>query len=150
MNYLSAIFSEALRLHPPVPTDGKEAVVDDVFPSGLKIRAGDSAVYLPFVMGRHPDLWENPLIFDPKRWLDPQGKFRQDSPFRYPVFQAGPRQCLGKDFAYTEAKVMLVLLLQKYDIRIAVDPSTLKESQGLTMAILGGLPVYVTPYQYSK
>ena len=62
--------------------------------------------------------------------------------FLSPLFSltAGPRQCLGKDFAYTEAKVMLVMLLQKYDIHLSVDPSTLKESVGLTMSIKGKSP----------
>ncbi len=37
------------------------------------IQPGDAAVYLPFVMGRHPAIWDEPLVFNPKRWLDPQG-----------------------------------------------------------------------------
>ena len=36
-------------------------------------------------MGRDPDLWDNPLDFDPKRWIP----FKQPDPYKFPVFQAG-------------------------------------------------------------
>ena len=54
---------------------------------------------------------------------------------------AGPRQCLGMDFAYLEAKLMIVMLLQKFNLQLAIDPSEVKESIGLTMCAATGIPV---------
>ena len=88
MPYLHSIFSEALRLNPPVPTDGKTVRKDDVLPSGLKIKGGEMAAFMPFAMGRHPELWgEDALEFIPERWLDGEGKFKRESPFKFSVFQ---------------------------------------------------------------
>eukprot|EP00008_Paramoeba_atlantica_P009546 CAMPEP_0201493912 /NCGR_PEP_ID=MMETSP0151_2-20130828/43244_1 /ASSEMBLY_ACC=CAM_ASM_000257 /TAXON_ID=200890 /ORGANISM="Paramoeba atlantica, Strain 621/1 / CCAP 1560/9" /LENGTH=442 /DNA_ID=CAMNT_0047881761 /DNA_START=444 /DNA_END=1769 /DNA_ORIENTATION=- len=110
MHYLHAVFSEALRIHPPVPFDGKFALADDVLPSGLKIRGGDATAFVPYTMGRSPLLWDDPLEMKPERWLK-DGVFQRASPFKFSVFQAGPRQCLGVDFAYLEAKLMLAVFL---------------------------------------
>jgi len=143
MSYLHATFSEALRLNPPVPADGKTARDHDVLPSGFEVEPGCMLSYLPFAMGRLPELWENPLEFRPERWLDEQGKFRRESLFKFCVFQAGPRQCLGMDFAYLEAKLILAMILQKYTISLTQPPEKHRESEGLTMSIADGLPVRV-------
>jgi cytochrome P450 len=86
MVYLHAIFSEAIRLHPPVPSDGKTAREDDVLPSGTVVKAGYMVSFMPYSMGRLPDLWENPLEFRPERWIDEDGKFRRESLYKVFLF----------------------------------------------------------------
>merc|ERR1712118_438280 len=137
MKYLHSIFTESLRLNPPVPTDGKTVRRDDTLPSGLKVRSGDMAAFMPFSIGR--TLWEEPLAFKPERWLDGEGNFQRESPFKFAVFQAGPRQCLGIDFAYLEAKLILVMILQRYNLTLTKPAEEHIEGEGLTMAIAGGL-----------
>eukprot|EP00009_Paramoeba_aestuarina_P004915 CAMPEP_0201513646 /NCGR_PEP_ID=MMETSP0161_2-20130828/5662_1 /ASSEMBLY_ACC=CAM_ASM_000251 /TAXON_ID=180227 /ORGANISM="Neoparamoeba aestuarina, Strain SoJaBio B1-5/56/2" /LENGTH=426 /DNA_ID=CAMNT_0047909947 /DNA_START=631 /DNA_END=1911 /DNA_ORIENTATION=+ len=144
MPYLHAIFSEALRLNPPVPADGKTVKKDDVLPSGLKLKAGEMCAFMPYCMGRHPALWgENAEEFLPERWIDGEGKFKRESPFKFSVFQAGPRQCLGIDFAYLEAKLILAMILQRFNLTMVDDPAKTVEGEGLTMSIQGGLKVMV-------
>ena len=46
------------------------------------------AAFMPFAMGRLPELWgTNAADFVPERWLDKEGKFKRESPFKYTVFQ---------------------------------------------------------------
>lgn len=69
MPYLKAVLSEVLRLHPSVPIDIKQANSDDVLPGGVKIKAGEGFMLMPFAMGRDPKLWAEPTRFDPRRFL---------------------------------------------------------------------------------
>ena len=65
-------------------------------------------------MGRLPALWgEDAATFRPERWLK-EGVFERVSQYKYPVFNAGFRLCLGMDMALLEIKAMLALLLTKY------------------------------------
>ena len=45
-----------------------------------------------YVIGRDPQLYKDPLVFRPERWIP----FEQPPPHEFPVFQAGPRICLGR------------------------------------------------------
>ena len=87
MHYLHAIVTESLRLYPPVAIDPKVAAKSDVMPSGAHVQEGMWVNYMPFAMGRNEKYYENPLSFNPERWMDEDGKCIRYSPFRFPVFQ---------------------------------------------------------------
>ena len=61
--YLNGCVYEALRLHPPVPFDPKQAQRDVVLPDGRKIYKGAIVAYLPYVTGRDETVYENPEEF---------------------------------------------------------------------------------------
>eukprot|EP00656_Telonema_subtile_P025637 TRINITY_DN2767_c0_g1_i4.p1 TRINITY_DN2767_c0_g1~~TRINITY_DN2767_c0_g1_i4.p1 ORF type:complete len:130 (+),score=34.78 TRINITY_DN2767_c0_g1_i4:177-566(+) len=128
--------------------DGKIAAQDDTFPDGTRIRAGASVSYAPYIMGRDPELYPNPEQFRPERWLL-DGKFKAPSQFEYPVFQAGPRLCLGMNFALMEATVATTKLLQSFDFELASpdDESLIPDTGKLTMSIKGPLNMHLTPRQ---
>ncbi|XP_078448009.1 cytochrome P450 704C1-like [Wolffia australiana] len=113
MNYLRASLSETLRLYPAVPLDGKMCFEDDRLPDGLDIWKGESISYQPYAMGRMKYIWgEDAEEFRPERWLDEQGVYRQESPYKFTAFQAGPRMCLGKDFAYRQMMIFAAVLVR--------------------------------------
>jgi len=124
MKYLKGVLDESLRLYPPVPIDGKVAINDDVLPNGMKIRAGWGLAWSAWVMGRHPDFWENPTEVRPERWFENGSQLfngGKSVPYQYPPFipfNYGPRTCLGLNMAYLEAKVLICLILQKYKLRL--------------------------------
>jgi cytochrome P450 len=122
--YLTAVVHEALRLHPSVPFDIKHVEQDDVLPaSGTQVKGGDSIAYIPYAMGRMHSIWGTDAEqFRPERWLDEEGKFVRADPFKYPVFQAGPRLCLGVDMAILEIKVVVALLYKKLSIKLVQEP----------------------------
>ncbi|XP_071728962.1 cytochrome P450 704C1-like [Rutidosis leptorrhynchoides] len=142
MHYLHATLTETLRLYPPVPLDGKCAEKDDILPDGFMIKKGDAVSYMPYPMGRMTYIWgEDAEVFRPERWLR-DGVFQPESPFKFTAFQAGPRICLGKEFAYRQMKIMSALLVYYFKFRL-VDES--KEATYRTMITLhmdNGLPLY--------
>eukprot|EP00298_Acanthocystis_sp_HF-20_P016366 c21459_g5_i1.p1 GENE.c21459_g5_i1~~c21459_g5_i1.p1 ORF type:complete len:387 (-),score=73.96 c21459_g5_i1:35-1195(-) len=110
MPYLNGVLYEALRLYPPVPDDPKMASVDDILPDGTKIAAGTIIDYFPYGMGRDADVYPDPLQVKPERWIP----FHKPNDFEFPIFQAGPRICLGMKMAILEVKILASYLLQKY------------------------------------
>ena len=67
-------------------------------------------------MGRQESLWPEAKAFKPERWL--ADDFVRPSPFVYPVFNAGPRTCLGQNMAYLEAKLALSTLYRNFRFRL--------------------------------
>ena len=121
MKYANAVFNETLRLHPSVPKNVKEAAVDEVFPDGTVVPKGSLVAWSPYVMGRSKAIWgPSAREFDPDRWFNFS---KPPSAFEYPVFHAGPRQCLGKNLAELEGVFVLVSLFQKYQISSVPDQS---------------------------
>ncbi|KAL6126021.1 hypothetical protein ACLB2K_074072 [Fragaria x ananassa] len=112
MQYLHAAITETLRIYPAVPVDGKMCFSDDTLPDGFSVRKGTFVAYQPYAMGRMKTLWgDDAEQFKPERWLDENGIFQQESPFKFTAFQAGPRICLGKEFAYRQMKILSAVLL---------------------------------------
>jgi cytochrome P450 len=66
------------------------------------------------------------------------------SPYRYPVFQAGVRVCVGKDLALMEMKAVIVAVVRSFDVETVGRSSRRpKFAPGLTATFAGGLPVRV-------
>mmetsp|Transcript_1437 Transcript_1437/g.3776 ORF Transcript_1437/g.3776 Transcript_1437/m.3776 type:complete len:399 (-) Transcript_1437:4126-5322(-) len=79
--YTTAAFQESLRLYPPVAKNARIAVKADVWPDGTQIPAGAWAAWVPYSMGRTPELWgEDCEEYRPERFLDAPLK---PSPFKY-------------------------------------------------------------------
>nr|ATG29922.1 CYP704C10 [Taxus chinensis] len=117
MHYLHASLSETLRLYPAVPVDAKHVDSDDILPDGYRMKKGDLVNYVPYSMGRMEYLWGvDAKEFRPERWLE-NGIFQSQSPFKFTAFQAGPRICLGKEFAYMQMKIVAAVLIRffKYE-----------------------------------
>ncbi|XP_075520014.1 cytochrome P450 94C1 [Primulina tabacum] len=143
MHYLQAAVHESLRLFPPVQFDSKFSDADDVLPDGTIVSGGTRVTYHPYAMGRMESIWGHDCAeFKPERWLE-NGVFKQANPFKYPVFQAGPRVCLGKEIALVEMKTVALSLIRKFDIQVAMADRSLKFGPGITATIRGGLPVVV-------
>ncbi|KAJ3514971.1 hypothetical protein NLJ89_g2053 [Agrocybe chaxingu] len=130
MRYLRAFVNEVLRLYPPVPFDSRTTTTPAVLTSKAP---GSKPYYIPkdtrvlygvFNMHRRTDLWgPDALEFDPDRFLDERlHKYLTPNPYIFLPFNAGPRICLGQQFAYHEASFFLVRLLQQFtNFRLAPD-----------------------------
>ncbi|XP_020107587.1 cytochrome P450 86B1-like [Ananas comosus] len=124
MEYLHAALSESLRLYPSVPIDFKEAAEDDMLPGGTAVRKGWRVIYSMYSMGRAEAVWGRDCReFRPERWMSASaeegGLFVGESPFKYAVFNAGPRLCVGKRFAYVQMKMVAAAVLRRYRVVVA-------------------------------
>lgn len=143
MNYLQAAISESLRLYPPVPIDSRVAVKEDVLPDGTVVGAGWFADYCAYAMGRMEKLWgKDCREFKPQRWLDEGGVFVGVDQFRFPVFHAGPRVCLGREMAYLQMKAVAAAVIREFEM-VVVRRERPEYMVSLTLKMKGGLPVRV-------
>ncbi|XP_055812054.1 cytochrome P450 94C1-like [Solanum dulcamara] len=145
LHYLQASVYESMRLYPPIQFDSKFCLDDDLLPDGTFIKKGTRVTYHPYAMGRMEELWGvDYLEFKPERWINKDGVFFQENPFKYPVFQAGVRVCLGKEMAFIELKSMTLSFLQRFNVELAHSSHhTPRFSPGLTASFCGGLSVFV-------
>lgn len=144
MHYLHATLSETLRLYPAVPEDPKECFSDDTLPDGYSVRKGDLVAYMPYAMGRMKFIWgDDAEVFRPDRWLSKDDIFQPEQPFKFTAFQAGPRICLGKDFAYKQMKIFAAVLVSSFVFQLADEQKPVNYSMMLTLPIYGGLHVRV-------
>ncbi|KAH0766263.1 hypothetical protein KY285_002134 [Solanum tuberosum] len=145
MHYLHATLTETLRLYPAVPLDGRCADADDVLPDGFHIKKGDGVYYMSYAMGRMPYVWgDDAEDFRPERWLK-DGIFQPESPFKFIAFHAGPRLCLGKDFAYRQMRIISMALLHFFRFKLSDDTKEVTYRTMFTLHIKEGLQVHAVP-----
>ncbi|KAF9590791.1 hypothetical protein IFM89_038383 [Coptis chinensis] len=146
MQYLHAALSEALRLHPPVPVNAKYCFGDDTLPDGFSVKKGDLVSYQPYAMGRMKYIWgEDAEEYRPERWIDEDGRCRMESPFKFPAFQAGPRICAGKEFAFSQMKVFTSVLLHFFAFELWDKKKPVNYKTMITLHIDGPLNLRTSP-----
>jgi cytochrome P450 len=114
--FTTQVIQEALRLYPPFWMIDRMAIADD--------RVGEVAIprgstVIVYVYGAHhaPRYWQNPENFDTERFTKVNQNLQ--TPFSYLPFGAGPRGCIGGNYAMLQILMILSVLLRKYDLRLA-------------------------------
>ena len=111
LTYAQACLKEALRLYNIVPVVTRLVDHDDLagehqLSAGTRIMVHMQAVHLD------PRNWPDPTRFDPQRFLSGKGVG-----YRWLPFITGPRSCVGQHFSLLEAKIIIALLAQRYEIK---------------------------------
>ncbi|WP_055589053.1 bifunctional cytochrome P450/NADPH--P450 reductase [Streptacidiphilus griseoplanus] len=112
MDVIPRILEETLRLWAPIPLIAKAPIEDTVLGGRYELKKGTRANILMGPLHSHPKAWERPEEFDIDRWL-PENRAQQH-PHAYKPFGNGVRACIGRQFALTEARLALALVLQKF------------------------------------
>jgi cytochrome P450 len=117
LRYTERVVLESLRLYPPAPTIGREALAECAL-GGFRVPAGTTILLSPWVVHRDPRWYDRPEEFRPERWADGAG---QRPKYAYFPFGGGPRLCIGNNFALMEAALVLATLGQRYRFTLVPD-----------------------------
>lgn len=109
--YTKLVLEESMRLYPPAYFIDRVNIEEDYF-NDLTIPKGSTLLFSVYEIHRHPDFWVNPEAFLPERFLDESIKFSKN----YYPFGAGPRMCIGNNFAMYEMILAILSLVEKYKI----------------------------------
>lgn len=157
--YHKQVLNETLRIIPPVPLEGREAINDDTLPNGIFIPKGEEALHYPsllplilqkgWIVGymgvvyhRTESLWgKDAHYFDPQRWsVERKADIK---PYQFLAFHGGEQKCLGQVMAYTEAKVVLSALVRNFHFDLAASDEDVVVSRGLTVYAKNGVKMKV-------
>ena len=132
--HLRLFLNESMRLYPPVPRFDRQAIAADRIGDN-EAEPGDIVSIWPWMLHRHRKLWDNPDAFDIERFATKGGRHR----FQYLPFGAGPRTCVGAQFATIEALTLLAHWLNEWRF---IDTGREVRAAGMvTLRPRGGLPL---------
>jgi cytochrome P450 len=136
--------AETLRMYPQPPLLIRRALNDDVLPQGgakdkTFLSKGTDIFIATWNIHRSPEYWEEPDKYNPDRFLKPfinknrpdwagynPGSLKQTYPneifsdYAFLPFGGGLRKCVGDQFAMMEATATLALILQRFDVELAI------------------------------
>jgi len=125
---LSLTTSFTPKLHQTISVSSRYCVVPTVARrtiQDLHLDDGDHQYMIPRkssilvniqAVHHNPTVWPNPYQFDPYRFLPPRASSIQ--PYTFVPFIAGPRNCLGQHLALLESKMVVALLVQRYQFSL--------------------------------
>lgn len=112
-DYLTSVIKESMRLYPPAWISDRVALKDDAY---LNFTFPKGTIVILFYYGLHRDgnYWDNPTAFVPARFSKHHPD--KDKPKAYYPFGAGPRLCIGNNFAMAEMALFLQAIIQRFEI----------------------------------
>jgi len=138
LKYGWCVMNEAMRVYPPVPAIGR-AVKSDEEVGGYTLKKGRSAVINIAGLHHHPAYWETPSAFKPERFAN--FDLKGDNRFVFMPFGAGPRICIGNNFAMLEMQIINAMLSSRVEMELVstdIEPIpliTLKPGNGVMMKL---------------
>ncbi|XP_025990768.2 cytochrome P450 4C1 [Solenopsis invicta] len=123
LKYLDRVIKETLRIFPSANLISRELVEDVKLDDHILPKDHEVSVPIALVH-RNPEVWPDPLKFDPDRFLPENSKDR--NPYAYVPFSAGPRNCVGIRFAQQELKLLLVAILRKWKVKSVETMDTIR------------------------
>ena len=110
--FLGILIKEVQRLHNPSYQPGRTALADVIIPGGYRIPKDAVMIIAIHHIHSNPQLWDDPAKFNPDRWNSEKVKNRHKA--AYVPFAAGPRMCIGFNFALEEVRVIISMLIYRY------------------------------------
>jgi cytochrome P450 len=112
--YARQVIEESMRLYPPGWLMTRKAREDDQL-GDFVVPAGTEVYISPYLIQRHPDLWEAPDRFNPDRFGPDQAQDRHAMAML--PFSAGPRKCIGELLARIEMQIHLIIIAKSLRLR---------------------------------
>ncbi|KAK6193402.1 hypothetical protein LQW54_012497 [Pestalotiopsis sp. IQ-011] len=145
LKYLLAVFDEGFRMYPPVPVG-----LPRITPQGGSMIEGywitqGTAVSVPqWSAYQSEHNWREPQRFIPERWMD-DDRFAGDARDVLQPFSIGPRNCIGRNLAYGEMRLILTRLLWHFDLELMDDSRNWTDQDVFTLWSKGAMNVKLTP-----
>nr|XP_043638084.1 cytochrome P450 78A7 [Erigeron canadensis] len=149
--YLQAVIKETLRLHPPGPllSWARLSTSDVYLTNGMVIPANTTAMVNMWAITHNPDIWENPFVFEPERFLPSAGGFNVDvrgSDLRLAPFGAGRRACPGMNLGMVTVSQWVAKLVHNFEwVQDMAHPVDLREVLKLSCEMKEPLCAKVIP-----
>ncbi|XP_045832163.1 flavonoid 3',5'-hydroxylase 1-like [Trifolium pratense] len=141
--YLRAICKETFRKHPSTPLNLPRVSLQPCEVNGYYIPKNTRLSVNIWAIGRDPNVWENPLEFNPERFLsgknakiDPQG-----NDFELIPFGAGRRICAGARMAIVLVEYILGTLVHSFDWKLPNDAVDLNMDELFGLALQKKVPL---------
>lgn len=126
LKYLLAVLNESLRRYPPIPGALPRTIpnTSGATVSGHHIPVGTGVSVYQWAANHSPANFSDPLLFKPERWLPNNEQYAADKREACQPFSYGPRNCVGKNLAYMEMRIILARVLWNFEVELR------KESEG--------------------
>lgn len=141
MRLLGYAVDETGRLRSPVGNVPRGVVREFAF-GGYRVPAGTRALVSLAACHRLPHLFADPDAFDPDRFAPPREEDKRH-PYALVPFGAGPRICIGINFAQVEVKALAAHVLRAYALEPVADRPIVHAYFSPVANLVYGLPVRV-------
>ena len=144
LSHINMCIKESLRLYTTVTAVGRRLSKPVTFPCGRSIPGGTWVVADIHSCHHDADIWPDPEIFDPERFLPDNAKTHHSHAFL--PFSAGPRNCIGQHFAMNEMKTVIALILKNFHLEADSSKPT-DPCQSVILRAEDGIWLKLTPIQ---
>jgi len=134
--FTRAVVAESMRLYPPAYIIGRRST-EPLTLGGYEFAARTLFLSPQYIVHRDPRWWPDPERFLPERWLDAAATAARPKMAYFP-FGAGTRICVGEQFAWMEAMIVLATLARRWRVRVDGPDPALEPI--ITLRPKGGLP----------
>lgn len=135
--YTRMVLNEVMRLYPPAWIIDRLSIEGDTI-GGYQFPAGTFFILFIYGMHRDGDNWEEPEIFNPSRF--DESKFPGVREKAFLPFGAGPRMCIGNNFALLEMQLILRAFLKGFDVKL-IEGRSVKSQPLVTLRPKDGIHV---------
>ena len=119
--YTKLVIEESMRLYPPAYFIDRVNIEEEVV-NGIHLPKGSNLLFSIYEIHRHSNFWKDPEAFIPERFLEEDLKFSKN----YYPFGAGPRMCIGNNFAMYEMILTIIALVEQFEILEKKEPIQIK------------------------
>ncbi|WP_072492697.1 cytochrome P450, partial [Mycobacterium tuberculosis] len=114
---LDLVMNESIRLVTPVQWAMRQTVRDTEL-LGYYLPKGTNVIAYPGMNHRLPEIWTDPLTFDPERFTEPRNEHKRHR-YAFTPFGGGVHKCIGMVFDQLEIKTILHRLLRRYRLELS-------------------------------
>jgi cytochrome P450 len=139
MPFALQVMKESMRLYPPAFILARSALRDTMI-GDFQVKKDDLVFIAPWLFHRDPRLFDDPLRFDPDRFL-PEREAKLPR-FAYMPFGGGRRICIGNQFALMEGQIILNTIAQSFEMEL-LSTKPIECQPFITLRPKGGVKVRV-------